>query len=104
MTHYRIDKTGNILTITLSPNHNEDVQKYLKRFKAVEHIIESAVKKLNLIHEAYDDNFKKIMESKKLSHEHLKYLVVEDALNESSKRIRQRVFKNADEDEETKDE
>ena len=40
-----------------------------------------------LLHETYDDNFEKIQKSEKQSREHLKLLVIENALNEQSVKL-----------------
>jgi len=61
--------------------HEKLVKAYIKR-------VDTLAERLELVAEAYEDNFEKISSSKKYSREHLKLVIIDELLNTESYRIR----------------
>jgi len=62
----------------------ETDEQYEDRIKTMERHMKNASKDLDIIHEAYLDNFDKILQCEKYSREHFKLLCIENALNTQS--------------------
>ena len=66
----------------------QSVHEYEKQLKAYIKRIDNLASRLELVAEAYEENFLKILSSKKHDREHLKLVIIDELLNAESYRIR----------------
>ncbi|OPX89037.1 MAG: hypothetical protein A4E53_01645 [Pelotomaculum sp. PtaB.Bin104] len=67
---------------------HQSVHAYEKSLKAYIKRVDTLAERLELVAEAYEDNFKEILSSQKYSRGHLKLVIIDELLNAESYRIR----------------